>query len=395
MASQHRRNSEPHVAVCVDKSRSYGRGVLLGIADFLEKVGHWSMFIDHYASSQLTAEWIRRWRGDGILAYVSDEEAARLFMRSKIPIVDVAGHVRIDSLPSVAADDEKIGRLAAEHLVERHFRHFAYVGPGDTPLDEWRYHGFSNNLKSTTCHRYIHPRGSVNLAHWERKQQALTKWIRSLPRPLGIMAFSDIQAREVVDACSRGELSVPLEVAVVGVDNDEELCRLCRVPLSSVASNPRRIGFEAAQLIHRLMNRERSESIEPVPHLFVPPLYVVPRHSSDVRVVDDLDVGRALAYIHRHAAESINVDTVARAIGVPRRSLYRRFAETLQRTPHEELQRARFERARRMLAETELSIADIAHLSGFDTGAYLCTCFKQEFGMTPGEFRESSQNPGR
>lgn len=392
MAGQIRGNLEPHVAVCVDKSRSYGRGVLLGIADFLETVGHWSMFVDHYGSSHLTPQWIRKWKGDGILAYIPDEATAERLRRSKIPVVDVAGHVRIDGLPSVAAHDESIGKLAAEHLLERQFRHFAYVGPGDILNDDLRYQGFSDRLKGYESPRYLHPRGSASLARWERKQQALTKWISGLPTPVGIMAYSDIQAREVVDACVRGGRSVPLEVAVVGVDNDEELCRLCRIPLSSVASNPRRIGFEAAQLVQSLM-KGTSTSSQPARHISVPPLYVVARHSSDVRVVDDLYVGRALAYIHRHAAELINVDSVARAIGIPRRSLYRRFAETLQRTPHEELQRARFDRARRMLVETGLSVAEIAHLSGFDTGAYLCTCFKREFGMTPGEFREKSQNP--
>lgn len=392
-----RRLAEPHVAVCVDKSRSYGRGVLRGIADYLEQVGPWSMFVDQYAVAQLDEAWLKRWRGDGILAYISNEAAARRLARSKIPVVDVAGSVRFQGLARVVADDRRIGELVGEHFLERQFRRFAYVGPSGTVGESWpdesRFAGFIRTVGGDCCDRYVYPRNPGSLSGWEQEQQKLAKWLTRLERPLGVMAYSDVQAREVLDACSRVGLSVPEEVAVVGVDNDEELCRLSRIPLSSVASNPQKIGFEAARMISRLMSGdgppfEASEVI-------VQPRYVVTRRSSDVTAVDDLVVARALSYIHQHASEPISIDDVARAVGLPRRSLYRRFADSLDRTPHQELQRARFQRVRRLLAETELPIAEVAHLSGFESGAYLCTCFKRIQGSTPGEFRERHQNRGR
>lgn len=355
------------------------------------------MFVDQYALTELDEAWLRRWRGDGILAYIPDEPTARRLTRSKIPVVDVAGSVRFDGLPRVVADDERIGELAGEHLQERQFRRFAYVGPGggrgESLPDELRYAGFINTVDATNCTRYVYPRHPSSLSNWEQEQRKLARWLARLERPLGVMAYSDIQAREVLDACARSGLSVPEEVAVVGVDNDEELCRLSRIPLSSVAGNPRRIGFEAARMISRLMSDG-----EPTPEpneVIVQPMYVVTRRSSEVTAVDDLLVARALSYIHQNASESISIDDVARAVGLPRRSLYRKFADTLDRTPHQELQRARFRRVRRLLAETELPIAEVAHLSGFESGAYLCTCFKREFGQTPGEFREGQQNTRR
>jgi len=204
------------------------------------------------------------------------------------------------------------------------------------------------------------------------------------------MAFSDIQSREILDACIRCGLSVPEQVAVVGVDNDEELCRLSRIPLSSVVSNPRRVGFLAAELIGNMISGKTKKL--PASRILVPPLYVMTRLSSDMTAVEDEYVAKALTYIQRHFAEFIGIADVAKAVDVPRRSLYRRFSDTLQRTPRDELQRVRFNRARQLLVETDLAVNEVARLSGFQSSQYFCTSFHTEFGVTPGDFRDARRN---
>ena len=388
MTRQEELQGPPHVAVCVDKSRSYGRGVLLGVADFLEQTDPWSVDVKHDFLSYFSESWLRHWNGDGLIAYIPTLPLANKLLRSKIPVVDVAGLIECQKLPQVVADDQAIGALVAEHFVERQFRHFAYAGPGDCLPDEARFAGFANSIGPYPCERYIHPRDESERATWGPRLKSLSAFLLRLPKPVGLMAYSDIQGREVIEACVQCGLSVPEEVAVVGVDNDQELCRLSRVPLSSVASNPRRIGYVAAQILDQMINQKTS--VTGAERIVVAPRYVVTRFSSDVTAVQDDYVAQALSFIRRHAADGIGVSDVARAIKLPRRSLYRRFADTLQRTPHEELRRARFERVCRLLAETELSLDKVAKLSGFHSGAYLCNCFKRNYGMTPIDFRNSS-----
>ena len=89
-----------------------------------------------------------------------------------------------------------------------------------------------------------------------------------------------LHAQQVLDACRRAGVTVPEEVAVIGVDNDEDLCRLCDPPLSSVINNPHKIGYEGGRLLTRRMRREvRPGKVEPI---LIPPLGVAARSSTDV-----------------------------------------------------------------------------------------------------------------
>ena len=154
----------PHVAVCVDKSRSYGRGVLLGVADYLEQAAPWSVDVKHDFFSSLGETWLKRWNGDGLIAYIPTLPLAKKLIRSKIPVVDVAGFIECPQLSQVVADDQAIGALVADHFLERQFRHFAYVGPGDVLPDEARFAGFANRIGPGQCDRHLHPRDESDRA---------------------------------------------------------------------------------------------------------------------------------------------------------------------------------------------------------------------------------------
>jgi LacI family transcriptional regulator len=176
-------------------------------------------------------------------------------------------------------------------------------------------------------------------------------------------------------------------VAVVGADDDAEVCELSDPPLSSVTFHPERVGTEAAALLDRLM-AGRAGPAEP---LLVPPLGVSTRQSSDILAIDDADVAKAIHYIRRHAFEGITVEDVLRELPLSRRALEHRFRRRLGRTPKEEIQRLRFEQAKSLLDSTELPVARISDRLGFHQPSYLSAVFKKETGLSPAKYRNRSR----
>lgn len=377
------------MAVAVDRSLAYGRGVLRGIADYVEAYGPWSIYLEPRSAGRDAPGWLRRWRGDGILAYVEDPALARRLARSGIPVVELFGH-RFDlRLPQVGNDDAAIGRLAAEHLLDRSLRRFAFSGyPGEAWVER-RFDGFRAALarRGLACDRLDAARSDGTPSRWERGQDRLTRWLRGLPKPVGLFACSDRHAQRVLDACRRAGLRVPDAVAVLGVDNDEETCRLADPPLSSVMDDPRRVGFEAARLLGRRMAGRR---VPPGPRL-VPPLGVAARRSTDVAAVDDPLVADAVRAIRARSGQGLRVEDLVAEARVSRAVFYRRFRAATGRTPHDEILRTRIERVKTLLRTTALPLEAVAARTGFDHPEYLSVVFRRETGRTPGAFRRSAR----
>jgi LacI family transcriptional regulator len=384
----------PHVAVCVDQFSSHGRGVMRGIARFVETYGPWSLFIDPLADSRYPRGRSENWHGEGILTYIHDAERAERLRRSPIPTVEMFAYRMDRKLPLVAHDDHAVGRMGAEHLLERHFRRFAFSGYAGQVWCDQRRLGFAAVL---TQAGHMDPaclfiRRPGTLAEWEAVQQKLTSWILTMPKPVGLMACSDHHAQRVLDACRRANVVVPEEVAVVGVDNDEEICRLSTPPLTSVILDSERVGYESAKLLDALMQSEiKPDQCEPV---LIPPLGVATRQSTDVTAVNDPLVATAMRRIRERACAGLSVEELVKLLNTSRSIVYQRFHDLLGRSPHYEIQRVQLARVRNLLLQTPLPLERIAEISGFSNANYLSVAFKREMGLTPGEYRHQAGRVG-
>ncbi len=212
---------------------------------------------------------------------------------------------------------------------------------------------------------------------WEDDQPALREWLRTLRKPVGLMACNDVCGRKVLEECAAIGLRVPEDVAVVGVDNDEMLCELSLPPLSSVVLDLERAGYEAATLLHRMM---AGESI-PDARIMVAPNFIAIRQSSDVAPKDPY-VAVALRFVKDHAGEAISVSDVSRQVGVSRRTLERRFYGVLGRSIAAEITRSKLERAKRILRETDLPLR-VAAAAGFGSVKTFNRVFRYSEGMPP------------
>ena len=223
--------------------------------------------------------------------------------------------------------------------------------------------------------------------NWEDEQQCIADWLRSLTPPFAVMACNDIRGQQVIDACSELDMAVPEQVVVMGVDNDELLCRMCSPPLTSVIPNAKGVGFRAAEVLAKLMDGK----LPPSEVQLIEPLGVATRQSTDVVAIDDRDVAAALRYIREHACRGLTVDEVVRNNSVSRSTLERQVRKYLGRTPQAEIRFVQVKRARELLISTDLSAEQIAALCGFEHPEYLHVVFKRVTGMTIGTFRKQAK----
>jgi LacI family transcriptional regulator len=219
---------------------------------------------------------------------------------------------------------------------------------------------------------------------WEKEQFYLAQWLSGLPKPVGIMTCNDDRGQHVTEACAIAGLKVPYEVAIVGVDNDDQICDVCYPPLSSVALNVERGGFKAAQLLdQRMRGGDVSEWT-----VVVRPSRVVTRRSSESMAIEDGTVADALHYIRRNARNPIQVEDVVEALHASRRTLHDKFKRALGCTVHDEIKRVRVELIIQMLIDTDVSISEIAYNLGYESADHIARYFRAKVGVSPAEYRK-------
>jgi len=369
------------VLMSVDTSGGYGRGVLRGASTYARQHGRWALAITPIwalSRENLDSGY------DGVLIQAMSLDLSQLLADRGTPAVNVADNQGEHPLPTVRSDHIEIAMRATEHLLVRGFKHLAFCGDPDEFYSVKRYEGFRQAMRKAGLAEAGNFRPP--LRHTER-QELLGQWLMTLPRPCGVMGCNDVWAHDVILACQSIGLRVPEDIAVVGVDNDELVCELAEVPISSVAVAAQRIGYQAATILAEGMAGRPMPS-EPVE---VPPMGVVTRQSSDILAIADQEVARAVQYIRDHAHESLNVEDVLRDLSISRRQLEQRFQTALGRSPASEIRRVRVERAKHLLEETDVPLGQIALDCGFTDAARLSKVFGRETGMTPSRYRMRSR----
>jgi LacI family transcriptional regulator len=379
----------PHVALLIETSLGSGRDILRGVARYVREHEPWALYHEPHGLEESVPQWLRRWNGDGIIARIQTRRIAQQLAASGIPVVDVLGVVPALPFPLVLVDNVAIAGMAAEHLLERGFRRFGFFGIEGENWSEQRYAGFCAAVAGVQSDVPIYrlPRDAKGRRSWERAENHIARWIATLPKPAGVLICSDQRGSQFLEACRRAGVSVPNDLAVVSVDNDEPLCEVCLPPLSSVEPGHQHVGYQAAALLDSLL---RGGS-PPRKALQLRPLEIVTRLSSDVLAVADARISLALRLIRDQAPAGVRVDAIARQVGLSRSVLQRRFRALLHRSIHQEVLNVRIKHARELLARTEISLAAVAERAGFKHQEYLGAVFRARVGKTPAQVREEAR----
>lgn len=386
----------PRVAIIVETAIAPRRRILAGITQYIREHEPWSIYLKPAGVERFVSRWLRDWKGDGIIAAAYGPEVAEITTVG-VPAVDVTGqlqHLKLQPpVPLVHADDHAIGRLGAEHLIDRNFRHFAFLGYRQ-PWSESRRLGFEGALQAraftSRSHIFSHPfQSKGGPDEWEAQQRALVKWIHSLPKPVGVMTSTDALGQQFLESCQRIGVVVPEQVAVIGADNDVLICDIAHPPLSSVNIDDFQRGYQAASMLSVLMAGKRPKQ----PAVLIPPAGVTARASTDILAIDDPDLAQAIRFIREHGCQPIQVSDILRHIPISRRVLERRLRNTLGRSIKDEIVRVRLNRATELLTTTDLGLKEIALKAGFRTKSYMGVVFREKLRRTPGSLRNGRQGP--
>ncbi|HEV3026458.1 MAG TPA: XylR family transcriptional regulator [Planctomycetota bacterium] len=378
----------PKVALLIETSSSYGRGLLRGIARYARLHGPWSFFLEPGGQEEQPPP-LREWGVDGVITLFRTRRQARRLLAARLPVVDLDFTIPGLVPWGVSNDEVGVAKIAAEHLLSRGLRHFAFVGwaavqDGISLWESQRQRAFADTIAAAgfPCALYEWPRRAAERA-WGREQKRLARWLRQQPRPLGVMASNDQRARHVLEAARLAGVGIPDDLAVIGVDNDETLCELSTPSISSVSLDTETIGYEGAALLHSLLKGRRA----PRRPLLVPPLGVVARRSSDLLAMADPAVVTAVRFMDANLGRPIRISDVLDAVRMSRKTLELRFRRSLARTPHEELQRRRIDKVKSLLRQTDWPLKQIARATGFTYVEHLHLIFRKATGMTPSTFR--------
>ena len=379
----------PNVALLVETTRSYGRNVLRGIGDYARVHGPWLFFLP--TEVPITAvPPADEWDGDGIIAQPrQDQPFVEQLATCGKPVVSLSGPPGAGGLPAVRANQEAVAGLAIDHFRDRGFARLAYCGvPGERgwPPTGALFQRHAEEL-GLQCDVY---RPSLERAARTLRITEMGKWLRSLKAPVGLLAANDLRAREVLDACRQAGVLVPDEVAVLGVNDDDLICEMANPPLSSVVHNARRIGYESAAMLHRLMSGKKV-----LADIVVDPLGVKARQSTDLLATEDVEVAKAMRFIRENACQGIRVEDVLDQVALSRRALEKRFRRAVGRPPHVEIRRVQLDQVKELLGTTEYKLEKIAQITGFSSAQYLAGLFHRTVHMTPGAWRQAARAGAR
>jgi len=380
-----RGRSYTRVAIQLRDFSEWCRQVIRGVQRFAHERPDWRLYVDagHGAPSRALGEGVVL---DGIVTGVLDDARAwkRVLRAGRTKVVAFTAVVptELDALPRVRIDDAKVAAAIGRHLLAGGFRRLAYCAAHMPGMDDGRLRGMCAFAESqgVPCDVYQHgAKSSLDMP-----LHALVRWVKKLPKPVGIATWNMSVARSIVEACQRAGVAVPEQVAVVAWDDDPMLAETLEPTLSANVLPAEQLGYEAAKRLDLLMRGQPSPTLATV---IEPSGVLRVRQSSDVSTLEDRDVHLAMQYIREHGTEPLSVPKVAKVLGISRRKLEQHFARVTGHTPYDAIVRVRLDRAKQLLLETDWALERVADRAGMGTAQTLRRLMTAEEGFTPAEYR--------
>lgn len=376
-----------------DFSEAYARNLLLGIARYAHAVGQaWSLCrlplsIRDKFGIEAVIDLAKKMRADAVIGQFYNTDNVELFARNGIITIAQDFKARFTTIPNITGPHFLAGKMGAEYFAKKGFRHFAFYGTRDVVWSDERMQGFRETVRAANpSFTFSALCKNTQNALWDYDTNQLVTWLQSLPKPVAIMACDDNHAYHITEACQQGEgggrLRIPDDIAVLGVDNDETICRLSSPNLSSLNQNIEQGGYDVALLIDRILR----DPATPREDVMVQPTHIVTRQSTDIYANNDQHIAEVLKYIHENISQKITVDELVELVPLSRRLLETRFKRSMGTSIYDYILQTRIEKVAQLLCEG-MSVSEAAIELGFSDIKNLSRMFRQQRGMTPSEYR--------
>ncbi|MCL2743907.1 MAG: DNA-binding transcriptional regulator [Planctomycetaceae bacterium] len=375
-----------NVLLNIETTNHFGRDIIQGIMTYAFRHS-WNLTFEHYSLFDVSLHRLAHWKGDGIVSRSGNIAIANQIAKTGLPFVELVGRSEQEQ-PDILVDETAQAKMVFEYFYGKGYRRFACFSYSDTWWTLYRKKYFTAYLKQQGFPCEIlgvrRMRNRIMPMWYEHDRPLIADWLKNLPKPIALFAVTDSHAKAVLQICQAEGIAVPEEIAVVGAENDEWFCRLCQPPLSSVEEDGCRVGHLAAALLHERMKQPRRRKSATV---FVPPLFIAERQSTEGTAIEDKDAADTIRFIRERACDGLTVQGVVKFSNLSHRTLARLIHKWTGRTIEQEIKRVRIETAKRLLKETDYSVKLIGMHCGFKEQEYFCYLFRGTTGMTPKEFR--------
>jgi LacI family transcriptional regulator len=377
---------EPSRRIAVVQSSVNVRRLTPGFAPFAG-MGYDFWIIDLYRQPDLLLASLREWKPSAIVTEYHAGLTESL-LELGCPVILVPSDQPVEGVFHVDVDDLAIGRLAAQHLIARGYKNFAFVGRGDAHYAKQRLEGFQSVVGEVPVFWEEFRGWRQYDEYWRDPDEDMVDWLAAQRTPTGIFSAHDPTGRHVLEASAQAALEVPFAIGVVSANDDETVCEMASPALSSIRLPWRRLAAEVVQMVESIWAGN-----QPTGPVLVQPLEIIARGSSSYEAVGDPVVRHAMQILVERISKIVSVEEWAMTIGVSRRVLERRFRKSLGRSPHSMMLHERVELAKKLLTTTDLPITIIAESCGFQSNERLTVNFRNTVGVPPATYRRGS--PGK
>jgi LacI family transcriptional regulator len=378
------------IALLLDFTEEYHKNLLRGIIRYSREHGPWiflrlPLYYRDSVGVDGLIKYVKEWGAKGLIGQLYSKTEIEKFRKAGISVVAQDFEERFKEVPNISGAYNETGRMGAEYFLKRGFKNFAFYGFKNFVWSRERAEGFEEKINEAgyVVHYYEH-RKSRHTDLWYYRPSALSRWLKSLPKPIALMASDDNQALHITEASKHAQVRVPEDIAVMGVDNDENICYLSDPPLSSIHLDIERGGYEAAAVMHKLLTEKKKK----FSNIIIKPTAIETRASTNIYSTNDTHIDNALKFIHLNIDRNIKVTHLLDEIPLSRRSLEKRFIMITGLPIYKYIFNSRMDLFAKLLLETDKSIIEIAHQLGLDNTKNITKQFKTLKGITPLEYRK-------
>ncbi len=376
------------ILLLTDFSSGYSRSLLRGIVRYSKDHGPWvfyrmPMYYRELYGDDGVVRWAKKWKADAIIAQLENIDLDKL-NKLKVPIIIQNYRERADKICNITGDYFKTGVMAADFFLARGFSNFAYYGFKDMIWSRERADGFKNRIEEAGYSLSLLNIQNRRNEQWSFDAVSVSGWLLSLPKPVAIFACDDYFASQITETCKIYNITVPDEVAVLGVDNDDLICNISDPPLSSIVLDVEKGGYQAAGVLHQLMNKEISQAFD----IVIPPLRIESRKSTEKYAVNDKYILQVVEYIEKNYSSPVSITDIMRFVPLSRRVLEKKFKKEMGISIYQYLLNYRIEQFAKLLIKTDKSLSELAVVCGFDDYKNVARVFRKYKNTTPLLFRK-------